>query len=141
MPFSISLVGGAPSLSKMAYTVSVTSPKLHLHYQDNKERAYNSTVKSLLYGGDEIPQGTKREGKRSVAHPGQSTIAPFATVDSESFQRDFHPTQRKKDGAAKVNTGGGFDSEVYRQQIADNYYNMQASKARAYGGNGVFSTH
>ncbi len=40
----------------------------------------------------------------------------------------------------QVNTGGGFDSDVYRQQIADNYYNMQASKARAYGGNGVFST-
>ena len=39
--------------------------KLHLHYQDNKERAYNSTVKSLLYGGDDVPQGTKREGKRS----------------------------------------------------------------------------
>ena len=52
-----------------------------------------------------------------VAHAGQSTLAPFATVDAESFQKDFHPTQRKKDGAAKVRVLRAFCSTTPAKRL------------------------
>ncbi|GIM17441.1 hypothetical protein Vretimale_19983 [Volvox reticuliferus] len=74
-----------------------------------------------------------------VPHKGGNGTAPFATckADEDIASKEYHTKPKLKEGAAKP-TGASFDADVYRQQIARNYTNMQASKARNYGGSGVF---
>ncbi|KXZ50202.1 hypothetical protein GPECTOR_17g839 [Gonium pectorale] len=122
-------------------TVSPISPKGSETYADIKSKNYASKAKNLIYGGDETPDAPQNIGKKSVPHKGSGAAAPFATYAAEeasSGGKEFQLKPKTKDGAGKP-TGATFDSDVYRQQIASNYANMQASKARNYGGNGVFN--
>ncbi|GIL78088.1 hypothetical protein Vretimale_7493 [Volvox reticuliferus] len=123
----------------MASTTVPVSPKGPATYMENKERGYNSKAKSLIYGGEERPETPQNVGKKSVPHKGGNGTAPFATykADEDIANKEYHTKPKLKEGAAKP-TGASFDADVYRQQIAQNYTNMQASKARNYGGNGVF---
>ncbi|GLC44041.1 hypothetical protein PLESTB_000222500 [Pleodorina starrii] len=125
----------------MATTTDPISPKGPATYRDNKERGYNSKAKSLIYGGEERPDTPQNVGKRSVPHKGDNGAAPFATYvpgEEQPDKKEYHTKPKLKEGAAKP-TGAAFDADVYRQQIALNYTTMQASKARNYGGNGVFN--
>ncbi|GFR49139.1 hypothetical protein Agub_g11156 [Astrephomene gubernaculifera] len=124
----------------MATTNAPVSPKGPTTYLENKERGYNSKAKSLIYGGDTRPETPTYIGKKSVPHKGENTSAPFATYsnDEKSPSKEYHTKPKLKEGAAKP-TNAAFTSDVYRQQIESNYTNMQASKARNYGGNGLFS--
>ncbi|PNW79808.1 hypothetical protein CHLRE_08g367550v5 [Chlamydomonas reinhardtii] len=118
-----------------------TSPKGPATYKDNQDRAYNSKAKMLIYGGDERPDTPQHIGKKSV-NKRDGLGAPFATYNDdvakpEDASKDYHSKPKTKDGASKP-TGAAFNADVYREQLANNYTNMQASKARNYGGSNIF---
>ncbi|KAG2482875.1 hypothetical protein HYH03_018219 [Edaphochlamys debaryana] len=129
----------------------VVSPKgsaAQASYQDIRAKNYSSKAKSLLYGGDDRPETPVHIGKKAVSHKGAGGAAPFATYTGPeesspvaghkgASQSAYQTKPKAKEGAGKP-TGAAFNADVYRQQIADNYLNMQAQKARA-GGSGIFN--
>eukprot|EP00198_Chlamydomonas_reinhardtii_P006729 XP_001696065.1 flagellar associated protein [Chlamydomonas reinhardtii] len=108
-----------------------TSPKGPATYKDNQDRAYNSKAKMLIYGGDERPDTPQHIGKKSV-NKRDGLGAPFATYNDdvakpEDASKDYHSKPKTKDGASKP-TGAAFNADVYREQLANNYTNMQRAR-------------
>mmetsp|Transcript_11489 Transcript_11489/g.20344 ORF Transcript_11489/g.20344 Transcript_11489/m.20344 type:complete len:147 (-) Transcript_11489:776-1216(-) len=130
----------------MAGQYQSEAPVHHLaEYHQNKRTQYNSKVKDLLYGGDANPNGgtPPHHGKRSVAHAGDHSSAPFATSGNEAqavqggqMAHTYVSRKSQKEGADKVSTTE-FDPQVYRQQIIDNAANLASQKTRNWGSAGL----